>query len=97
MSRRSHAFTLAVLLLTAGLHAADDAPPEGFRRFLPRGRIPSIDSPEFVPASKAEISPDAWVLGVVMGGQAKAYDLNLLTQHEVVNDRMGNEPIAAVW
>ena len=97
MTRSPQAVALALVLVAASLPAADDAPPEGFRRFLPRGRIPAIDSPEFVPASKAEISPDAWVLGVVMGGQAKAYELNLLTQHEVVNDRMGDQPIAAVW
>jgi len=97
VTRSPQAVALALVLVAASLPAADDAPPEGFRRFLPRGRIPAIDSPEFVPASKAEISPDAWVLGVVMGGQAKAYELNLLTQHEVVNDRMGDQPIAAVW
>ena len=76
---------------------ADEAPPAGFHRYLPRGRIPSLDDPRFVPSSEANLPPDAWVLGVVMGGQARAYDLNLLTRHEVVNDRYGDEPVAAVW
>ncbi|HVQ29399.1 MAG TPA: DUF3179 domain-containing (seleno)protein [Vicinamibacteria bacterium] len=88
----------ALLVGAVGASApADDAPPAAFHRYLPRGRIPSLDDPRFVPASEAHLPPDAWVLGVVMGGQARAYDLNLLTRHEVVNDRYGDEPVAAVW
>ncbi len=48
-------------------------------------------------ASEAEISDDAWVLGVVIGGQPKAYSLNLLNRHEVVNDHSGDTAFAAVW
>lgn len=71
--------------------------PDEFRQLLPRGRIASVDQPEFVSAAEAEISDDAWVLGVVDDGQAKAYSLNLLNRHEVVNDELGGRPIAAVW
>ena len=74
-----------------------NAPPPGFHRYLPRGRIPSLDDPRFVPAKDARLPPDAWVLGVVLQGQARAYDLNLLTRHEVVNDRFADLPVAAVW
>ncbi len=38
-----------------------------------------------------------WVLGVVLEGQARAYSLNLLNRHEVINDRIADQPIAAVW
>lgn len=71
--------------------------PDDFRQLLPRGVIAAIDDPQFVPVEEAEISDDAWVLGVVADGQAKAYSLNLLNQHEVVNDEIGGRPIAAVW
>lgn len=71
--------------------------PDDFRQLLPRGRIASVDQPEFVSAAEAEIPGDAWVLGVVHDGQAKAYSLNLLNRHEVVNDELGGRPIAAVW
>ena len=89
----------ALLAANAGPPAfgGDEAPPAGFHRYLPRGRIPSLDEPQFVPAKNARLPPDAWVLGVVLRGQARAYDLNLLTRHEVVNDRYGDEPVAAVW
>jgi carotenoid cleavage dioxygenase-like enzyme len=71
--------------------------PADFRQIIPRGRIASVDHPVFVPAAEAEISDDAWVLGVEIDGQAKAYSLNLLNQHEIINDRFGEKPVAAVW
>jgi hypothetical protein len=87
----------AGLTALASTPAADDAPPPGFKRYLPRGRIPALDEPRFVKAADAQLPDDAWVLGVVLNGQARAYDLNLLTRHEVVNDRFGEQPVAAVW
>ena len=83
-------------LLTAAAGASSDL-PEGFERLLPRGRIAAIDAPAFVPAAQAEIPPEAWVLGLVLHGEPRAYSLNLLNRHEVVNDRVGGSPIAAVW
>ncbi|MCH9650086.1 MAG: DUF3179 domain-containing protein [Deltaproteobacteria bacterium] len=71
--------------------------PPGVEQILPRGKIAAVFAPNFVPAAKAELSPEAWVLGVVLEGQAKAYSLNLLNRHEIVNDRIGDNPIAAVW
>ena len=91
---------MASVILLAPILAADgpDAElPEDFRQLLPRGRIASVDNPTFVPASEAEISDDAWVLGVEIGDEAKAYSLNLLNHHEIINDRLGETPVAAVW
>ena len=75
---------------------APDAPP-GFKQLIPRGRIAAVDEPQFVAADEAEIADDAWVLGVELDGTARAYSLNLLNHHEVVNDRIGEKAIAAVW
>ena len=88
---------LLVALLAPALLGDADAPPEGVEQLLPRGQIAAVFEPEFVTGAEAEISPDAWVLGVVVDGQAKAYSLNLLNRHEVVNDRSGETPYAAVW
>lgn len=101
--------TLAALALAAFLGLAagaceaksgpeihPDLPPE-FRQLLPRGRIASIDEPTFVSAKKADISDDAWILGVEIDGEARAYSLNLLNSHEVVNDEIGGTAFAAVW
>jgi hypothetical protein len=91
---------VASFILMAPILAADgpDAElPDDFRQLLPRGHIASVDNPTFVPASRAEIPGDAWVLGVEIGGEAKAYSLNLLNDHEIINDRFGETPVAAVW
>ncbi len=87
---------LAAIACGASLGAAD-APPPGVEQLLPRGRIAAIFEPQFVPASEAEIAGDAWVLGVLIDGQARAYSLNLLNSHEVVNDSIGGRSFAAVW
>jgi hypothetical protein len=74
-----------------------ESPPEGVQQILPRGEIPAVFDPTFVPAAEAKIPDDAWVLGVILDGVAKAYSLNLLNHHEVVNDRFGARALAAVW
>src|SRR5918994_6619811 len=71
-----------------------ELPPE-FQQLLPRGRIAAIDSPRFVSGREARIPADAWVLGIVIEGEARAYSLNLLNRHEVVNDRVGGRSFAA--
>jgi hypothetical protein len=43
------------------------------------------------------MSADSYVLGVVMDGKARAYSLNLLNSHEIVNDQIGDKAFAAVW
>ena len=79
------------------LGALEETLPPGVEQILPRGGIPAVFEPVFVDAEDAEISDGAWVLGVVIDGQARAYSLNLLNRHEVVNDRIGEKSFAAVW
>jgi hypothetical protein len=86
----------APLVALAVLCSAEER-PKGYRQVLPRGRIASIDEPRFVPAAKARIPAGAWVFGVVVEGEPRAYSLNLLNRHEIVNDRVGGTSFAAVW
>jgi hypothetical protein len=91
---------LGVLPAALGRAAAADeneALPEGVEQIIPRGRIPAIFEPQFVPAEAADLPHEAWILGVVVEGQARAYSLNLLNSHEIVNDRIGETAFAAVW
>jgi len=88
--------TLLTLLLPVAL-TAPEALPDGVERLLPRGRIAAVTQPVFVPASDADLPDTAWVLGVVIEGQARAFSLNLLNRHEIVNDTVGHTPYAAVW
>ena len=76
---------------------AQETLPDGVQQLLPRGRIAAVFEPEFVEAAHAQISDDAWVLGVLIDGEARAYSLNLLNRHEVVNDQIGGSEFAAVW
>jgi hypothetical protein len=95
---------IGVVLLTRALGALDadegasrEPLPPGVEQLLPRGRIAAVFEPVFVSAAEAEIAADAWVLGVEIDGQPKAYSLNLLNRHEVVNDESGGTKFAAVW
>lgn len=96
-------FLATVMAMAIGLlpphasAAAEDRPPAGVEQIIPRGRIAAILEPRFVDAESADIPDDAWVLGVAMGGEARAYSLNLLNSHEVVNDRIAGTAFAAVW
>ena len=97
-------FVLAALIVvwgSAGLSGAFAAQqqnlPEGYVQILERGGIPAIDDPVYVTAAEASIRDEAWVLGVVIDGQARAYSLELLNSHEVVNDTIGDTDFAAVW
>ncbi len=87
----------AVLAGAQAQAPGDPELPEGYVQIIPRGSIPAIDDPVYAPAAEATIRDDAWVLGVVIEGQARAYSLELLNGHEVVNDSIGNIDFAAVW
>lgn len=71
--------------------------PKGFRQIVSRGGIAAIDNPRFVPASEAKVDPDSWFFGVVIDGQPRAFSINILNYHEVVNDSIGGTHYAAVW
>jgi hypothetical protein len=66
---------------------------------LPRDAIPSIDDPRFYDAPQAdeEYAPEEMVLGVVFEGEARAYSVNMLSAHEIVNDVIQGRPIAVTW
>ena len=61
----------------------------------PRDGIPSIDDPQFVTATEAEewIFGNEPVIAVEINGEARAYPLQILTWHEIVNDTLGDVPI----
>jgi hypothetical protein len=45
------------------------------------------------------LNPSELVLGVVVGNEARAYPINMLTgpQREILNDTLGGRAIAATW
>ena len=66
---------------------------------LPADKIPAINDPVFVTGGEAvkQMSTDEPIMGLVSGGEAKAYSLWHLDAHEIVNDVIGDTPIAVAW
>jgi hypothetical protein len=65
-------------------------PPDG---------IPAIDRPVFVTSAAAEswLQPREPVLAVQIDGDARAYPLQILMWHEIVNDVVGGVPVAVTY
>jgi hypothetical protein len=65
-------------------------PPDG---------IPPIDHPRYVSIAQAArfLAPSEPVIAVQLGGRARAYPLQILIWHEIVNDTLGGVPIAVTY
>jgi hypothetical protein len=65
----------------------------------PQDGIPSIDSPKFQSIQEAdEILEDSeLVVGLNINGDRRAYPLQILVWHEIVNDVVGGEPVAITY
>jgi hypothetical protein len=65
----------------------------------PKDGIPAIDDPKFVSVEEA----DGWignrepVIFLEMNGDARAYPLQILTWHEIVNDEVGGVPVTITF
>ncbi len=65
----------------------------------PRDGIPPIDDPKFVTAQEA----DEWlgekepVIALEIDGDVRAYPLQVLTWHEIVNDEVGGVPVSITF
>jgi hypothetical protein len=57
----------------------------------PRDGIPSIDDPKFTTVQEADkiLEDSELVLGLNINGDIRAYPLQILVWHEIVNDRVG--------
>ena len=53
--------------------------------------------PVFLDAEEAQLADGVSVVGVSVDGADRAYPLYVLKNHQVVNDRLGDLPIAASW
>ncbi len=77
--------------------AAGEKLPDGFRQLLPRDAIKPVYDPVFISASSIPWSDDTDVIGVTLGGQAKAYPVSFLNGRELVVDEIDNIPILVSW
>lgn len=77
--------------------AAGEKLPDGFRQLLPRDAIKPIYEPAFRPARSTPWPDDTDVIGVTLGGEAKAYPVSFLNGRELVIDEIDKVPILVSW
>ena len=72
---------------------------EIFSGGVPRDGIPPIDDPRFVTVEEADdwLEEKEPVIALEIDGAAKAYPLQILTWHEIVNDTLAGVPVAATF
>jgi len=64
----------------------------------PKDGIPAIDEPKFdAVGSVSGIGPKVPVISFSLNGEAKAYPLGVLMNHEIVNDRVGGVPVIVTY
>ena len=96
----SATFLIGVFLLLSGFKLDNAIVPQ--EEILSGGPlkdgIPAILEPKFVSGAKvAFLSPGDQVIGIEVGGQARAYPIRILNLHEVVNDTVNGIPIAVTF
>ena len=79
------------------LHTIDYS--EVFSGGVGRDGIPPIDNPRFEPVAAVNewLAPLEPVIALEVNGVAKAYPLQILTRHEIVNDEIGGVPVAVTF
>lgn len=65
----------------------------------PRDGIPSIDNPQFISSDEAQswLADNEPVIALEIDGEARAYPLQILTWHEIVNDVVADVPVAVTF
>lgn len=65
----------------------------------PKDGIPAINNPTFLPQSEAKdwIGNSEPVIAFQHKGEARAYPLQILIWHEIVNDRFGEKPVLVTF
>ncbi len=66
---------------------------------LGKDGIPAILDPQFLGPkdAAAQMKANERVIGLSIDGDHRAYPLNLLSRHEIVNDTVGGVPVAVTW
>ncbi len=59
--------------------------------------IPPVYDPRFAGAGEATLFDGELVIGISLGGEAKAYPVTVLRFREMVNDELAGIPILVTW
>jgi hypothetical protein len=64
----------------------------------PRDGIPRVDDPHFVaPGEATWVGPSNPVIGVEIGGDARAYPIHIIEYHQLINDEIGGVPVVVTY
>lgn len=64
----------------------------------PRDGIPALSHPTFIEAGDTTLlEEDDRILGIAIGGDARAYPVKILNWHEVVNDSLAGTPLVITY
>jgi hypothetical protein len=85
------------LMITNGIRHI--IPMNQITRLLPPDRIPSIDNPIYISSSEADtwLADEEFVLGITRNGISRAYPLQILVWHEIVNDDFNGDPLLVTY
>ncbi len=76
-----------------------DIPLSDLKTLLKRNQIPPVENPEYVAVDELShiYVMQEPVIAVLIGGEARAYPVNMLSYHEIVNDRIGVHSFAVTY
>ena len=94
----SYGFSMAGLNVPRELIVAAGFPKDGMPALVDPGEMPGSG---VIPLNESRrgkylVTSDR-IVGVVLGGEARAYPVRLLNWHEVINDTLGGIPIAVTY
>lgn len=92
--RRLAVVATVLALAFSGLTLAKLLDPGEIHFVLFRDAIPALTDPRFGDSFADE---NAFVIGVEIAGDARAYPLSILSFHEIVNDVVGGIPVAVTY
>ena len=77
--------------------ATGGEPFHGLIQYRAKDAKQAIVDPVLLDASDAIVAAGTSVIGVFINGEARAYPLFILNNHQVVNDEVGGTPLSASW
>ena len=72
-------------------------PFHGLIQYRAKDAKEAIVDPVLLNSSDAIVAAGTKVIGVFVNGEARAYPLFILNNHQVVNDQVGGTPLCASW
>jgi hypothetical protein len=68
-----------------------------FAQLLPFDGIRPVYEPNFASAADSTLDDNELIIGIALGGEAKAYSISVLRFREMVNDELARIPILVTW